>query len=397
VVSTGSSPGLFSQVTVTQALHMKGSGINADSNINFNMILKDDSMNAMQFSGVAYKITGFSNADPATVTVGNIQTGDNPVPHNFRNGHYVHISGIRSMSQVNFQIYEVLKVEKSSTEEVFLTLKGLNTTDLPVFDSTIENAAKINRVILSIDTRKRNEAVNVYNDYSITGAVETTGDIAFTGANSRLSFNSGANVVIPEGTTKAFDLRWSKTFKSITPSLSISDSAAIVTTSVNHKFSNGDAIMLVNNLFKGTIMPDFHGIETYIRVLSPKQFELVSVSSDYEGISGSVGHINNNVVMHITSVSSANPAVVTTSYPHDLEDNDLIIIVDVEGMTEINYRTFSIRTVINKDNTFTLNKYPEVDTTQSTTEYENYVKNGRLIKINNITHSNIYSNLYSNS
>jgi hypothetical protein len=47
----------------------------------------------------------------------------------------------------------------------------------------------------------------------------------------------------------------------------------------------------------------------------------------------------------ITATTAANPVVVTTDSPHGLCTNDKVMIVDVEGMIELNFREFSIKTV----------------------------------------------------
>ena len=86
----------------------------------------------------------------------------------------------------------------------------------------------------------------------------------------------------------------------------------------------------------------------------------------YKHICSIVHH--NQLVLKITSITSANPAKVTTSYPHKLQSNDLIIIVDVEGMEEVNYKTFAIEPTIGDEYAFTLNQYPHVTKTQSSTE-----------------------------
>ncbi|NCB43095.1 MAG: hypothetical protein EOM59_10810 [Clostridia bacterium] len=59
-----------------------------------------------------------------------------------------------------------------------------------------------------------------------------------------------------------------------------------------------------------------------------------------------------NPITDITSITRANPAVITTTADHGLEDGDLVDITDCTGMTELNNRRF---TVANKtDKTFEL-------------------------------------------
>ena len=87
-------------------------------------------------------------------------------------------------------------------------------------------------------------------------------------------------------------------------------------------------------------------------------------------------------MLHIASITSANPAQVTTFHPHNLNKNDLIIVTDVKGMTKINRQIYSITPSTDNDFSFTLNNYPDTGRTTSSTEYEPYEKDGRVIKIN---------------
>ena len=73
-----------------------------------------------------------------------------------------------------------------------------------------------------------------------------------------------------------------------------------------------------------------------------------------EGIGGAVGYIDNALVLHIASITSANPAQVTTFHPHNLNTNDLIIVTDVKGMTKINRQIYSITPSTDNDFSFTL-------------------------------------------
>jgi hypothetical protein len=210
----------------------------------------------------------------------------------------------------------------------------------------------------------------------------TNKDILFTGPNPTISFFSGATLSVPHGTTKAFDLTWSRSGHGISPAVSTSNTAVVITTKETHLFSDGDAILLTNILFDGNSETNFQGRESYIRVLSKRQFELPRVHGDnMEGIGGAVGHIDNTLVMHIASITSANPAQVTTFHPHNLNTNDLIIVTDVLGMTKINRQIYSIKTTDN-DFSFTLNNYPDTDSPTSSTEWDPYIEDGRVIKIN---------------
>jgi len=48
----------------------------------------------------------------------------------------------------------------------------------------------------------------------------------------------------------------------------------------------------------------------------------------------------------ITNITQANPGVVTTADPHEFLDNDVVLIENVSGMTEVNHLTFTV-TVVN--------------------------------------------------
>ena len=270
VVSTGSSPGLFSTVTITESVILKGSGINAENN-NLNVVLKDDSRNALQFSGTTFKIIGITNSNSATVTVGTKFTDETILPtiETFKEGNYVYISGVRNMPQVNFGTYKIHSVAVN-LDNVQLELAGLNTSAFPNFIVSEEKTAKIAKVISSFNTRKDHETVSIFNDFHVNSKLTTNKDILFTGPNPTISFFSGATLSVPHGTTKAFDLTWSRSGHVISPAVSTSSTAVVITTEENHLFSNGDAILLTNILFDGNSETNFQGRESYIRVLSKR-------------------------------------------------------------------------------------------------------------------------------
>jgi hypothetical protein len=195
VVSTGSSPGLFSTVTITESLILKGSGIIAKNN-NVNVVLKDDSRNALQFSGTTFKIIGITNSNSATVTVGTKFTD----VETFKEGNYVYISGVRNMPQVNFGTYKIHSVAINSDDDnVQLVLAGLDTSAYPNFIVSEEKTAKIVKVISSFNTRTDHETVSIFNDFHVNSKLTTNKDILFTGPNPSISFFSGAMLNVPHG------------------------------------------------------------------------------------------------------------------------------------------------------------------------------------------------------
>lgn len=84
------------------------------------------------------------------------------------------------------------------------------------------------------------------------------------------------------------------------------------------------------------------------RVLWPENDEGVA-SSNYEFIWTS------DTTLTITDITATNPPVVTVDDIGDLQDGDLIVILEVQGMTEVNFNGSNTYTVANSaGNTFEL-------------------------------------------
>lgn len=66
-----------------------------------------------------------------------------------------------------------------------------------------------------------------------------------------------------------------------------------------------------------------------------------AASTDYEFIWSTVSNLT------ITDITQDNPAVVTVSSIDDLQEGDLIVIIGVEGMTEVNFDGSNTYTVAN--------------------------------------------------
>ena len=125
-----------------------------------------------------------------------------------------------------------------------------------------------------------------------------------------------------------------------------------------------------------------NGKENIVKVLSSQQFELPSFESTVEGVAGMLGHIDNTIVQHIVRITSANPAKIKTEYPHGLANGDRIIIIDVEGMTDLNYNLYAVEIIDPSDKyNFNLKQYLDVSLDQSSTEFSAYQRGGRIIKI----------------
>lgn len=92
----------------------------------------------------------------------------------------------------------------------------------------------------------------------------------------------------------------------------------------------------------------YDGSQGVTRVQWPVNNENAA-SSEYEFIWSSVASLT------ITGISQANPGVVTVSSIGDLINGDLIVISDVEGMTEVNFNGSNVYTVAGiAGNTFQL-------------------------------------------
>lgn len=79
----------------------------------------------------------------------------------------------------------------------------------------------------------------------------------------------------------------------------------------------------------------------------------------------------------ITGITQANPGVFTTATAHGLAVNDMIIITDVVGMTQVNAQYYYVNTVPT-DTTFTVKDYEFVAV--NTSGFSAYVSGGTVVK-----------------
>lgn len=124
-----------------------------------------------------------------------------------------------------------------------------------------------------------------------------------------------------------------------------------ITTVNNHNLNTGDTLVLTGILGA----TGYNNVLFTITVISPNSFT-VGVNAAGFGAYVSGGAWTSNKVLvasgSISSANNANPGQITTTYPHNLSNGDLVTITGISGATGYNGKTFTITST--GINTFTV-------------------------------------------
>jgi hypothetical protein len=306
--------------------------------------------------------------------------------HNFSNGDEVFISGIEGMVELNNRNFIV----SNKTTDTF-ELKNLDGTDV---DSTnygtfsgvglVEKVYEIETVysheeIFDIRFVQSADVITMVHPNHPPTELSRKGDddwsfnlISFT---PDINFPMNVNVSsFPSGGSKTFNYKVTaiseENFEESVPGkvftgkeiTGITQANPAVVTSSSHGFSNGDEVYI-----DGIVgMEELNGRKFTVASSTTNTFELSGEDSSAYGAYDSGGDISPS----ITGVTMASPAVVTMP-GHGFNDGDEVYIENVEGMNELNNRSFI---VANKTtNTFELEGI-------DSTVYTSYTSGGSVYK-----------------
>lgn len=320
--------------------------------------------NGGQVTETADTITGISQASPAVVTTSSahgLSTGDN-----------VYITGVAGMTEINRPnaAYQVGSVTSTTFEVLELGGGAINSTGFTAYSSggTVEKIYEIASPydITDIDEVSYVQFGNViymaHPDYAPRKLTRTS---ATNWTIETIEFSPPPTVELgyePDTTcTPAATTGTSINFTAGSSTWLQSDVGRQIIN--NSSGETGKAI--ITSITSGTvavadIVEDF--TDTNAIASGDWKLDLSPIAElEFSGTSaGSIITVTSNYPVgakgskiNISNITTANPAVITTSSSHGLSSGTPVYITDVEGMTEINGRTLTAKSVTSTTLTMT--------------------------------------------